>query len=112
MTDLTQLTIQQANDLLCRWEISSVELTEAVLDRIVAVDNDVKAYLTVTPEAAMEQAAEADGRRAAASPEETSPLLGIPLAIKDVISVRGTPTTCGSRILEGYVPPFDATVIE
>ena len=54
----------------------------------------------------------ADRRRAAESPEETSPLLGIPLAIKDVISTQGTPTTCGSRILEGYVPPFDATVIE
>jgi aspartyl-tRNA(Asn)/glutamyl-tRNA(Gln) amidotransferase subunit A len=112
MTDLTQLTIQQANDLLCRRQVSSVELTEAVLDRIVALDNDIKAYLTLTPEAAMDQAAEADRRRAAEGSDETSPLLGIPLAIKDVISTRGTPTTCGSRILEGYVPPFDATVIE
>jgi aspartyl-tRNA(Asn)/glutamyl-tRNA(Gln) amidotransferase subunit A len=112
MTDLTQLTIQQAHDLLCRREVSSVELTGAVLDRIVALDNDIKAYLTLTPEAAMDQAAEADRLRVAESPDEASPLLGIPLAIKDVISVQGSPTTCGSRILEGYVPPFDATVIE
>jgi aspartyl-tRNA(Asn)/glutamyl-tRNA(Gln) amidotransferase subunit A len=112
MTDLTQLTIQQANDLLCRRQVSSVELTGAVLDRIVALDNDIKAYLTLIPEAAMDQAAEADHRRAAEGSDEASPLLGIPLAIKDVISLRGTPTTCGSRILEGYVPPFDATVVE
>jgi aspartyl-tRNA(Asn)/glutamyl-tRNA(Gln) amidotransferase subunit A len=112
MTDLAQLTIQQANELLCRGQISSVELTRVMLDWIVAVDNDIKAYLTLTPEAALEQAAEADRRRAAENSGETSPLLGIPLAVKDVISVQGSPTTCGSRILEGYVPPFDATVIE
>jgi aspartyl-tRNA(Asn)/glutamyl-tRNA(Gln) amidotransferase subunit A len=112
MTDLAQLTIQQAHGLLRRREVSSVELTQAVLDRILALDNDVKAYLTLTPEVALDQAAEADRRRAAGGPVDSPPLLGIPLAIKDVIAVKGVPATCGSRILENYIPPFDATAIE
>ncbi len=109
MTDLAGLTIQEAHSLLCRREISAVEVTQATLDRIVATDNDVRAYLTLTPEVALEQAAEADQRRSAG---EDHPLLGIPLAIKDVICVEGMPATCGSRILENYVPPFSATVVE
>jgi aspartyl-tRNA(Asn)/glutamyl-tRNA(Gln) amidotransferase subunit A len=106
--ELHELTIHEAQDLLQKGEISSVELTQAVIDRIVAVDNDVKAYLTLTPELALEQAREADRRRAAG---EDNPLLGIPLAIKDVICTRGVPTTCGSKILENFVPPYDATVM-
>jgi len=94
--------------LLKKGEISSVELTQAVIDRIVAVDNDIKAYLTLTPELALEQARDADRRRAAG---ENNPLLGIPLAIKDVICTEGVPTTCGSKILENFVPPYDATVM-
>lgn len=94
--------------MLKKGEISSVELTQAVIDRIVAVDNDIKAYLTLTPELALEQARDADRRRAAG---ENNPLLGIPLAIKDVICTEGVPTTCGSKILENFVPPYDATVM-
>jgi aspartyl-tRNA(Asn)/glutamyl-tRNA(Gln) amidotransferase subunit A len=109
MTAPTQLTIHEAHALLRRGEISSVELTRAVLDRIVALDNDVKAYLTLAPETALEQAAEADRRR---SDGEEHPLLGIPLAVKDVICIEGMPTTCGSRLLENYVPPFSATAVE
>jgi aspartyl-tRNA(Asn)/glutamyl-tRNA(Gln) amidotransferase subunit A len=105
---LHKLTIHEAQDLLQKGQISSVELTQAIIDRIVAVDNDVKAYLTLTPELALEQAREADRRRAAG---EDNPLLGIPLAIKDVICTRGVPTTCGSKILENFVPPYDATVM-
>ncbi|HSR32241.1 MAG TPA: Asp-tRNA(Asn)/Glu-tRNA(Gln) amidotransferase subunit GatA [Anaerolineae bacterium] len=118
MIRLAQLTLQEAHDLLLRREVSSVELTQAILDRIIALDNDIKAYLTLTPELALEQAAEADRRLAKdRSPSTTgtdgqSPLLGVPLAIKDVICVEGVPTTCGSRILENYVPPFSATVVE
>jgi aspartyl-tRNA(Asn)/glutamyl-tRNA(Gln) amidotransferase subunit A len=105
---LYELTIHEAHGLLEKGEISSVELTQAVIDRIVAVDNDVKAYITLTPELALEQAKEADRRRAAG---EDNPLLGIPLAIKDVICTEGVPTTCGSRILEDFNPPYDATVM-
>jgi aspartyl-tRNA(Asn)/glutamyl-tRNA(Gln) amidotransferase subunit A len=109
MTDLAQLTLQEGQSLLQRRAVSSVELTQAVLDRILALDNDVKAFLTLAPQVALEQAAEADERRAAG---EEGLLLGVPLAIKDVICVEGLPTTCGSRILEDYVPPFSATVVE
>jgi aspartyl-tRNA(Asn)/glutamyl-tRNA(Gln) amidotransferase subunit A len=112
MTDLTYLPLHEAHALLQHREISSVELTRAVLDRILAVDNDVKAYLTLAPESALEQAAEADRRWAAAGTTQALPLLGIPLAIKDVICVEGLPTTCGSRILENYVPPLSAAAVE
>jgi aspartyl-tRNA(Asn)/glutamyl-tRNA(Gln) amidotransferase subunit A len=106
--ELHELTIHEAHDLLKKEKISSVELTQAIIDRIVAVDNDIKAYITLTPELALEQAREADRRRAAG---EDNPLLGIPLAIKDVICTKGVPTTCGSRILENFSPPYDATVM-
>ncbi|MER3545642.1 MAG: Asp-tRNA(Asn)/Glu-tRNA(Gln) amidotransferase GatCAB subunit A, partial [Chloroflexota bacterium] len=107
--ELTDLTILEAHERLRRREISSVELAQACLDRIVAVDNDVKAFLTLTPELALEGARAADARRARG---EDDPLLGIPLAIKDVICVEGVPTTCGSCILENFIPPYSATVVE
>ncbi len=106
---LDHLTIHQASTLLRQGKISSVELTQAVLDRILAVENDVRAYLTLTPELALDQAREADARLH--SGDAASPLLGIPMAIKDVLCTEGIPTTCGSRILESFVPPYDATVV-
>jgi aspartyl-tRNA(Asn)/glutamyl-tRNA(Gln) amidotransferase subunit A len=113
---LHELTIHDAATLLRAGEITAAELTGAVLDRILAIDNEVKAYLTLTPELALAQAAEADTALAAARKEgalaELPLLTGIPLAIKDVITVEGVPLTAGSRILEGYVPPYDATVVE
>lgn len=107
--DLDRLTIHEAYGLLKRAEISSVQLTEAVLERILQVDNDVRAYLSVTPELALEQARQADARRAAG---DDHPLLGIPMAIKDVICTAGVTTTCGSRMLENFIPPYDATVYQ
>jgi aspartyl-tRNA(Asn)/glutamyl-tRNA(Gln) amidotransferase subunit A len=113
---LHKLTIHEAAALLRSGDTTAVELTGAVLDRILAVDNDIKAYLTLTPELALEQAAEADTTIAAARRDgvvtELPLLTGIPLAIKDVITVEGVPLTAGSRILEGYVPPYNATVVE
>ena len=106
---LHELTIHEARALMKKGKVSAVELTQAAIDRILAVDNDVKAYLTLTPELALEQAREADERRARG---ENAPLLGVPLAIKDVICIEGVTTTCGSRILENFVPPYSATVIE
>ncbi len=106
---LHELTIHQARSLLRSGQISAQELTAAVIDRILEIDNEVKAYLTLTPELAEEQARQADARQAAG---EDAPLLGIPLAIKDVICTEGIPTTCGSKILEDFIPPYSATVIE
>ncbi len=108
MSKLYYLTVHEALERMRSGELSSEALTQAVLDRVVAVDNDVRAYLTFTPETALEQARAADAQRAAG---DEAPLLGVPLLIKDNISTRGIETTCASKILKGYVPPFDATVV-
>ena len=112
--ELNRLTVHQARALLEKGEISSVELTGAVLDRIAAIDAHVKAYLTVVAERALAQARAADARWAEhrRGGGETSPLLGIPMAIKDEICTRGVRTTAGSQILNNFVPPYDATVME
>ncbi|MGQ9765906.1 MAG: Asp-tRNA(Asn)/Glu-tRNA(Gln) amidotransferase subunit GatA [Anaerolineae bacterium] len=113
---LYELTIHEAAELLRAGEITATELTEAVLDRILAVDNAVKAYLTLTPELALEEAAAADRAIAAARQDDALAMLpsltGIPLAIKDVITVEGVRNTCGSKILENYLPPYQATVVD
>jgi aspartyl-tRNA(Asn)/glutamyl-tRNA(Gln) amidotransferase subunit A len=106
--ELYELSIHQAHKLLRDRQTSSVELTQAVLRRIEEVDGRVQAYLRTAPGEALESAAQADQRRAQG---EDGPLLGIPLAIKDVLCTQGMETTCGSRILQGFVPPFDATVV-
>lgn len=108
MTQLHRLTIDAAAALLARKEVSSVELTRACLDRIQNVDEKVHAFITVTQDLALTQAAAADRRRAAG---ESGPLLGVPLGLKDVLLTTGVRTTAGSRILETFIGPYDATVV-
>jgi aspartyl-tRNA(Asn)/glutamyl-tRNA(Gln) amidotransferase subunit A len=105
---LTNLTIREAHELLTTKKISSVELTQAMLDRIHDIDSKVKSYVTVTDELALEQAKKADER--IAKGENVTPLTGIPFSMKDCISTRGVRTTCSSKILENYVPQYNATV--
>ncbi|MCP4363446.1 MAG: Asp-tRNA(Asn)/Glu-tRNA(Gln) amidotransferase subunit GatA [Chloroflexi bacterium] len=106
--DLAQLTLTQLRTALRRRETTSMAVTAAMLDQIVAKDNEIQSYLTITHEMALAQAQQADERRANG---EDSPLLGIPIAVKDIICMQGVETTAGSKILEGFVPPYDAFVV-
>jgi aspartyl-tRNA(Asn)/glutamyl-tRNA(Gln) amidotransferase subunit A len=106
---LTDLTLTEAQAQLRAGQITAVELTQAHLDRIAAVEPKVRAFLTVTAEQALAAAAQADQRR---QDGDDTPLLGIPLALKDVLVTQGVPTTCGSRILEGFVPPYTGTAVQ
>ncbi|NIA08603.1 MAG: Asp-tRNA(Asn)/Glu-tRNA(Gln) amidotransferase subunit GatA [Nitrospiraceae bacterium] len=111
MSSLTDFTVHELHELLIKKEVSAVEVTKAYLKRIDEVDPKVRAYLTLTPDQALVQAEEAD-RWLAKKPEEATPFTGIPMGIKDVICTQGVKTTCGSRMLENFVPPYSATVIE
>ena len=104
---LTDLTVTEARKLLDRREVSSVELTKAALDRITQVEDRVKAFVTVTEDLALRQAEDAD-RRISAGDSVT--LTGIPMQLKDNMTTRGVATTCSSRMLEGFIPPYDSTV--
>ncbi|HVN67960.1 MAG TPA: Asp-tRNA(Asn)/Glu-tRNA(Gln) amidotransferase subunit GatA, partial [Candidatus Sulfotelmatobacter sp.] len=102
-------TAHELQALLTAKKISSVELTEALFARIAKVEERVKAFVTLTKEAALEQARAADERLQ--SGRNVTPLTGIPIAVKDNMCTRGVPTTCSSRILAGYRPPYDGTVV-
>ncbi len=102
-------TAAQMAEALAKGETTSVELTQAHLDRIAAVDGQVKAFLHVDTEGALAQAKDVDARRAKG--ENLSPIAGIPLALKDVLVQKGVPTTAGSKILQGWRPPYDSTVV-
>jgi len=106
--ELYELTIDDARNLLRKKEITSRELTRAVFERIAAVESQVDAYISLSEELAMAQADQADKLIAGG---ECSVLTGIPLGVKDLICTRDFSTTCGSRILENFRPPYDATVI-
>ena len=110
MTDkYTDLTIHAAHELLKAKKISSVELTKTYLDRIKAVEPKVRAIVTVTEELALQQAKKADELIATG---KANPLTGVPVLIKDNMSTKGIKTTCSSKMLENFVPPYNATVVE
>ena len=111
MAELTDLTLLEAASALRAGDISSTELTRSCLDRIRSLDGQVHAFLTVTEELALDQAKAADQQFAGRSNDSLPMVLGIPIAIKDVLCVEGVPTTCGSKILEGFRPPYSATSV-
>ncbi|SCK35797.1 aspartyl/glutamyl-tRNA(Asn/Gln) amidotransferase subunit A [Streptomyces sp. WMMB 714] len=108
MADLTRLTAAETAERIASGAVSAVEVAEAHLARIDAVDEKVHAFLHVDREGALAKAREVDEKRARG--EELGPLAGVPLALKDIFTTKGVPTTVGSKILEGWIPPYDATV--
>jgi len=109
LLDGKQITIQKAHQLLKTKQVSSVELTRVALERIHKLEPKIQAIVTITEELALKQAQKADERIDSGN---GSPLNGIPVLIKDVICTKGIRTTCSSRMLENFIPPYDATVIE
>ena len=107
--DLTRRSAADLAAALRSGEVSSVEATQAHLDRIAAVDPAVHAFLHIASNEALATARDIDARRAAG--EDLHPLAGVPIAVKDIVVTRGMPTTAGSKILEGWVPPYDATLV-
>jgi len=109
-SELRQLTIHEAHQLLKQRRISSTELTKSVLERIGEIEGKVHACVTIVEDIALKTAEKVDNQ--IRTSREISPLTGIPALIKDVMCTKGIRTTCGSRMLESFVPPYDATVIE
>ena len=107
--DPTRMSAAALADAMASGELTSVEITTAHLDRIAAVDGALHAFLHVNREEALATARDVDARRAAG--ESLPPLAGVPVAVKDVVVTHGMPTTAGSRILEGWIPPYDATLV-
>ncbi|MGV9827835.1 MULTISPECIES: Asp-tRNA(Asn)/Glu-tRNA(Gln) amidotransferase subunit GatA [unclassified Gordonia (in: high G+C Gram-positive bacteria)] len=108
--EITGLTAAELGEKIASGELSSVEVTTAHLDRIAEIDDTLGAFLHVSSAEALVAAKAADDAIAAGT--ATSPLTGVPLALKDVFTTTDAPTTCGSKILEGWVPPYDAAVTE
>ena len=106
---LTNLTAAELIEQLNAGQVTSVEVTQAFLDRIEAHDKNINAFLRVDAMAAMSRAAEIDAKRKAGKP--VGKLAGVPVAVKDVLCTEGEPTTCGSKMLENFRPPYDATVV-
>ena len=110
MSDLTKMSAAQLAATIAAGDASATEVTDAHLDRIAAVDDRVHAFLHVDAEGARAAALDVDERRSAGEP--LGPLAGVPIGVKDIVVTRGVPTTAGSKILEGWRPPYDATIVE
>src|SRR5262249_53482224 len=110
MSELHHRSLVELSDDVRAGKLSAVELTKSFLDRVAALDPKIHAYLHVDREGALAAAAAVDRKRAAG--ETLGALAGVPIAVKDNLCTRGVPTTCASKILEGYVPPYDAHVVE
>jgi aspartyl-tRNA(Asn)/glutamyl-tRNA(Gln) amidotransferase subunit A len=108
MSDLISLTAAETAEKVASGEVSAVEVAQAHLDRIAAVDGKLRAFLHVDTNGALEAAKAVDAHRAAG--DQLGPLAGVPLAMKDVVVTKGLPTTSGSKILQGWLPPYDATI--
>jgi len=109
MSELIRKDASVLAGLVSSGEVSAVEVAQAHLDRIAAVDGDVHAFLHVDTEGALASAAAVDAKVKAG--EKLSVLAGVPLGLKDILATNGLPTTCGSRVLDGWIPPYDATVV-
>jgi aspartyl-tRNA(Asn)/glutamyl-tRNA(Gln) amidotransferase subunit A len=109
-SEITRRSAAELSDLLAAGDVSAVEVTQAHLDRIAAADGRLHAFLHVDADGALAAARSVD--RARAEGGELGPLAGVPIAVKDVLATRGIPTTCGSKILDGWLPPYDATLVE
>jgi aspartyl-tRNA(Asn)/glutamyl-tRNA(Gln) amidotransferase subunit A len=114
MTDFLHMTAAEISEVLVSGKATATAVVQAFLDRIAAVDGAVHAFLHINADEALAVAAEVDAIRAAGGPEAEAlhPLAGVPIAIKDIAVTRGMPTTCGSKMLEGWMSPYDATVVE
>ncbi len=110
MNELLKKSALELADMLAAGEVTSVELTQASLDRIHALNDEINAFLFVDDDGALAAARDVDERRAAG--EKLGRLAGVPIAVKDNMVTRGKPTTCASKILEGWLPPYDATVVQ
>jgi aspartyl-tRNA(Asn)/glutamyl-tRNA(Gln) amidotransferase subunit A len=110
MSELIKKTAAELAAAIAAGEVSAAEVTQAHLDRIGAVDGEVKAFLHVAADDALAQAREVDRKRAAGEP--LGALGGVPVAVKDLFATAGMPTTCGSKILEGWVPPYESTITQ
>ena len=106
---MIELTALEAAKLIANGEVSSRELTEATLARIDAVEGRVKSFLTITREEALKKAETVDRKRSAG--DKLSPLAGVPIALKDNLCTKGIRTTAGSKILDNFIPPYNATVV-
>src|SRR4051794_21353272 len=108
--DLTKATADELSRTLAAGDTTSVELTQLHLDRIGAVDGAIHAFLHVDAEGALATAADIDARRAKG--EKLHVLAGVPIAVKDIVATTGLPTPCGSKTLDGWIPPYDAKITQ